>query len=73
VLSLKSSESSREELADREEVSENQQLINEYFSDPYSHSLKKLFKLKRIRKDDKSCDSSSMMSRLERKEEDAFE
>ena len=48
-------------------------MINEYFADPFSSSLKWVFKLKWVWGDDKSCDSSSLMTKLETKDEETFE
>jgi chromosome segregation ATPase len=61
VLSLKSALSDEETLASREEFNENIKIINDFFDNPYSRSLKKVFKLKRVRKEDKSVDSMNLM------------
>lgn len=61
VLSMKSSFSDEDTLASREEFNENIRIINDFFDNPYSRSLKKIFKLKRVRKEDKSVDSMNLM------------
>ena len=61
VLSLKSSVTDEDTLASRHEHNENVRILNDFFENPYSKSLKKVFKLKRIRKEDKSVDSCNLM------------
>ena len=62
VLSLKSANTLKDSLASREELNDNMRIINEFFDDPYSKTLKKIFKLKRLRKEDSSVDSTSLMA-----------
>lgn len=61
VLSLKSAYTSEDKLASREELNENMEILSEFFDDPYSKTLKKIFKLKRVRKEDSSVDSTSLI------------
>ena len=63
VLSLKSAFSDEAKIASKEELNENIKIINEFFSNPYDKTLKKVFKLKRVRKDDSSVDSSDLMKK----------
>ena len=65
VVSLKSSVGIEHEiLAEPDEVAENLDLLNQFFEDPFSHNLKKIFKLKRVRPDDKSVDSALLMTQI---------
>ena len=61
VLSLKSANTSEDKLASKEELNENMKILSEFFDDPYTKTLKKIFKLKRLRKEDSSVDSITLM------------
>jgi len=61
VLSLKSAFSDEDQIASKDELNENMRIINEFFNNPYDNTLKKIFKLKRVRKEDNSVDSCELM------------
>jgi len=69
VVSLKSSSPGKPTVASPEELGESMKLLEGFFADPFTHSLKRVFKLKRVRPEDKSVDSLSLMPKNEEKQE----
>ena len=68
VLSLKSALTDEDTIASKEEFNENMKIINDFWENPFSKSLKKIFKLKRVRQEDKSVDSSNLLEKNHQEE-----
>ena len=62
VVSLKTSLTTEQELASSDEFNDTIKTLNHFLEDPLHNTLKRVFKLKRLREDSVSVDSRTLMA-----------